>query len=244
MPGWEGFDVGRYFYERHGYPVFVDNDANLMALGEAWAGVAVAVSDFLWVKLGSGIGCGIMSAGRLLRGANGSAGDIGHIRVGVDETPCGCGSLGCLEAIAGGDALSARAELLATSGASPILARLQGEGRPLTPVDVAAAVAEGDRAAIELVRSAAAAIGSVLAGVVNFYNPELIVIGGVVARIGDLLLAAIRESVYRESLPLATRELAISGTALGGLTGVVGAAALVLAERFQFAPLVAAGGGR
>jgi predicted NBD/HSP70 family sugar kinase len=102
-------------------------------------------------------------------------------------------------------------------------------------MDLGVAVIEGDRASIELIRTAGVAIGAVLAGLVNFYNPEMIVIGGGVAQIGDRLLASIRESVYRRSLPLATRSLVITGSALEGRAGVIGGAAMVLGELYGLA---------
>jgi len=237
MPGWDQFDVRGYFESRYHCPVFVDNDVNVMALGEGWSGAGSGVSDFLFVKLGSGIGCGIVNDWAVYRGANGSAGDIGHVAVGGERAPCHCGNLGCLEVIAGGQALSRSAEALARSGSSDVLRQALQDNGALTAVDLGRAVSQGDRAALELVRAAGQAVGSVLAGVVNFYNPPLIIIGGGVANIGDLLLAAIRESVYHRSLPLATRDLVVTRSELGDRAGVVGAAAMVLSELYRLAPL-------
>ncbi len=171
------------------------------------------------------------------RGANGCAGDIGHIQFGDSRALCRCGNLGCLEAIAGGYALARAAERLAVSGDSPVLVEMRAGGRELTSADLQVAVGRGDQASIELVRSAGTAVGTVLAGLVNFYNPNLIVIGGRVAQLGDLLIASIREAVYRRSLPLATRDITIAGTALGTKAGVVGAAAVVLDQLFQLGPV-------
>jgi glucokinase-like ROK family protein len=237
MPGWDQFDVRGYFESRYHCPVFVDNDVNVMALGEGWSGAGSGIADFLFVKLGSGIGCGIVNDWGVYRGANGCAGDIGHVAVGGELAPCHCGNLGCLEAIAGGHALSRSAETLARSGGSDFLQRALQANGALSAVDLGRAVSQGDRTALELVRAAGQAVGSVLAGVVNFYNPPLIIIGGGVANIGDLLLAAIRESVYHRSLPLATRDLVVTRSELGERAGVVGAAAMVLSELYRLAPL-------
>jgi glucokinase-like ROK family protein len=237
MPGWHLFPVREHFEAEFGWPVFVDNDVNVMALGERWAGCGGNDENFFFVKVGTGIGCGIFCRGRIYRGADGSAGDIGHVAVGNRTTVCRCGNLGCLEAIAGGQALGRLAEEAARLGRSPGLARRLREKGSLTAADVGAVLGEGDPMVTDLVREAGATIGGVLASLVNFYNPSLIVIGGGVAKIGDLLLASVRETVYRRSLPLATRNLTIRSSALGHRAGVIGAAATVLGELYQLSRL-------
>ena len=237
MPGWDQYPVLEHFRDNYGCPVVVDNDVNVMAQGEQWAGAGADVDDFLWIKLGTGIGCGIVTDGRPFRGKNGCAGDIGHIAVGDDQTLCSCGKTGCLEAIAGGAALGRAAETLALMGESPALSRLREERGSVTAVEVGVAAAQGDLAAVELIRSAGTAIGRVLAGLINFYNPELVIVGGGVADISDLMLAAIREAVYGRSAPLATRELVIAKSSLGGRAGVIGAAAMVVRGLYSLEPL-------
>ncbi|MER6919930.1 ROK family transcriptional regulator, partial [Streptomyces spiralis] len=149
MPGWDGFPVREALSQELGCPVLVDNDVNLMALGEQQAGVARSVRDFLWVKVGTGIGCGIVVGGEVHRGFTGSAGDIGHIQVDPDGPPCACGNIGCLEAHFGGNALVRDAIALAEGGRSAELAgRLEATGR-LTAEDVSAAAGAGDAAALE-----------------------------------------------------------------------------------------------
>ncbi len=110
MPGWDGFPVREALSQELGCPVMVDNDVNLMAMGEQHAGVARSVKDFLCVKIGTGIGCGIVVGGDVYRGTTGSAGDIGHIQAEPDGRPCACGNHGCLEAYFGGAALARDAE--------------------------------------------------------------------------------------------------------------------------------------
>jgi predicted NBD/HSP70 family sugar kinase len=145
---------------------------------------------------------------------------------------CRCGNVGCLEALAGGAALARDGEKAVHEGRSAVLADALRANGNLTARDVAWAAARGDQAAVELLTRAGQLVGSMLASVVNFFNPSLIVIGGGVAQAGDQLLATIRETVYRRSLPLATRDLVVARSTLGDRAGVVGAAAMVLDELF------------
>ena len=233
MPGWDRYPVRERFTSRHDVPVWVDNDVNIMALGEWRSGIARGHANVIFVKVGTGIGAGIISDGELHRGAQGSAGDIGHIRIPeASDVECRCGNTGCLEAVAGGAALGRDGEALARSSKSAALAAaLTANGR-VTARDVAQAAQAGDPRALELLQGSGRRVGGVLAGLVNFFNPSLIVIGGAVANAGDAYLASIREVVYARSLPLATRDLLIRFSALGGLAGVTGAASMVLDQLF------------
>jgi glucokinase-like ROK family protein len=229
MPGWDGVPVRERFAARYGAPVWVDNDVNVMALGEWRAGVARGHRNVVFVKIGTGIGAGLICDGLLHRGAQGAAGDVGHIQAVEDPAlVCRCGNVGCLEVVAGGAALARDAESAARSNASRILALMLSETGRLTAEDVSHAASRGDITSIELLGRAGRRIGLMLASVVNFFNPSLIVVGGGVAHSGDQFLAAIREAVYRRSLPLATRELLIRRSSLGGLAGVLGASAMVV----------------
>ena len=227
MPGWNRFPVRDTLAAALGAPVMVDNDVNIMALGELHAGTARSVDDFLFVKIGTGIGCGIILGGQVYRGADGAAGDIGHIRLDDAGPTCTCGNQGCLEAYFGGAALARDAEGAARSGRSAVLAERLAVCGALTAEDVGAAAAEGDPVAVELVRGGGQRLGLALASLVSFFNPALVVIGGGVAGLGHPLLAEIRGVVYRRSLPLATGNLPIVLSELGGAAGVVGAARLV-----------------
>jgi glucokinase-like ROK family protein len=234
MPGWDGYPIRGRFSERHGAPVWVDNDVNVLALGEWRSGVAVGHDNVVVVKVGTGIGAGVISDGRLHRGAQGAAGDVGHIQV-VDDAAvvCRCGNVGCLEALAGGGALAQRGLELARAGVSPRLrAALELEGT-ISAADLARAASFGDPAAVALFAGAGERIGSMLAGIVNFFNPSLIVVGGGVANGPEQFVASIVETVYRRSLPLATRDLLIRRSSLGGLAGVIGAAWMVADELFS-----------
>jgi glucokinase-like ROK family protein len=227
MAGWNHFPLRETLSAELGCPVLVDNDVNIMALGERHAGLAKSVDDFLFVKIGTGIGCGIVVNGEIYRGVSGSAGDIGHIRVDDNGPICSCGNTGCLEAFFGGAALARDALTAARSERSEELARLLTRKGTLTAVDVAAAAAAGDPVAVGMIRDGGRRVGQVLAGLVSFLNPGLVVIGGGVAGIGHILLAEIRGVIYRRSLPLATGNLPIVLSELGGKAGVVGAARLI-----------------
>ncbi|MGH3432474.1 MAG: ROK family protein [Thermocrispum sp.] len=235
MSGWDGYPVRDAVSRELGCPAVLDNDVNLLAVGERHAGVARAADDFLFVKIGTGIGCGIVIAGELFRGVDGCAGDIGHIRVDDDGPVCACGNRGCLEAYSSGAALARKATRMARDGGSPALAGRLAEKGELRAEDLGWAIGQGDPEALTLLRDSARRVGQVLATLVSFFNPGLIVIGGRVSALGHTLLAEIRGETYRRSLPLATGKLPIVLSELGDEGGVVGAARLVSAT--VFAPL-------
>ncbi|MFJ9907509.1 ROK family protein [Streptomyces sp. NPDC101152] len=213
MPGWDGFDVVGFVQGSLPAPVLVDNDVNIMALGER-AGFWPDVDNLLFVKVATGIGSGVISSGRLQRGSDGTAGDLGHVRAARGEdTVCRCGNTGCLEAIASGDAV---ARSLAAQGLQAV-----------TGADVVALAAHGNIAAIQALRQAGRDIGEVLATCVNLLNPSMIVIGGSMAAAGEHLMAGVREVVYRRSPPLATTNLRIVLSRAGDRAATMGASHLV-----------------
>jgi glucokinase-like ROK family protein len=235
MPGWDRYPVRELLTREYGCPSVVDNDVNIMAIGERHGGVAHSVDDFLFVKIGTGVGCGIHLAGGVFRGVDGCAGDIGHIQVEANGPACSCGNTGCLEALFGGAALSRDALAAARSGESPALASRLGSSRDatITARDVADGAAEGDITCIRLIRDGGRRVGSVLATLVSFANPSMIVIGGGLAQLGHVLLAEIRSVVYRRSLPLATGNLPVVLSELGSRAGVTGAAVLASDALFE-----------
>ena len=234
MPGWDGYPIREELATRYAAPVWVDNDVNLLALGEWHSGIAVGHDNVIVVKIGTGIGAGIISNGRIHRGAQGSAGDVGHIQIVDDATVvCRCGNVGCLEALAGGGALARDGEAAALDGRSDRLRTALDQHGRVTAEDVARAASFGDPVAVGLLQSAGRRVGLMLASVVNLFNPSLVVVGGGVAQSGDQLLAAIRETVYRRSLPLATRELILQRSSLGALAGVIGASSMVVEQLFS-----------
>ncbi len=219
MPGWDGFPVARRLGERFGAPALVDNDANLMALGErsrAWPDT----EHLMFVKVGTGIGAGLISHGRPLRGAQGAAGDIGHIHVrDHDDVLCRCGNRGCLEAVAGGGALATA---------------LTAAGLPAANVgDVILRFREGHPEVTSRIRAAGRQLGEVLAASVNAFNPAVIVIGGDLAEADEPLLAGVREVVYQRAVPLGTRSLRIVPSTLGDHAGVIGAAIMAIEHALE-----------
>jgi glucokinase-like ROK family protein len=233
MPGWDRFPVRDVFADRYEVPVWVDNDVNVMALGEVRAGIAREHEVVVFVKLGTGLGAGIVVGGRILRGAIGCAGDIGHIQVTDDPSVvCRCGKIGCLEALAGGNSIGRRGERLALDGRSPILTRIFEANGRIEAVDVSQAAVQGDAAAVDLLDDVGVRVGSMLATVVNLVNPSLIVVGGGVSQAGDSLLASIRKTIYARSPALATRDLLIQRTGLESTGGLIGAASMVVDELF------------
>lgn len=214
MPGWDRFDIPAYVRRVFDVPVLVDNDVNLLALGEhalAWPDR----SDLLFVKVATGIGAGIISGGRLQRGAQGSAGDLGHVRVPFSsETPSHGARDADLEALASGPAI-ARA--------------LTAAGIPAaTSDDVVALARTGNPEVLQAIRQAGRDLGEVIATCVNLLNPSLVVVGGSLSRVGEQLLAGVREVVYQRSTPLATQHLTITESRSGETGGAIGAAIMVI----------------
>jgi predicted NBD/HSP70 family sugar kinase len=213
MPGWDGYNVPARVQLRLHVPVLVDNDVNIMALGERAKGWP-DMQEMIFVKVATGIGSGIISGGTLQRGSTGSAGDIGHIPIArAENVVCRCGNTGCLEAVA----------------AAPAIASLLSAGdAPLSSETIIDRVRLGDIEAIGAVRQAGRDIGSVLTTMVSILNPSLIVVGGLLAQSGEHLIAGIRETVYSRSMPLATEHLTIASTRVGPDAGVIGAGILAI----------------
>ena len=219
MPGWDGYDVRRVLSERYGCPAFVDNDANVLAIGEravAWPDV----EDLVFVKVATGIGAGIISGGHLLHGAEGAAGDLGHVfSAAAGDRDCRCGNRGCLESLAGG---------------MSIAATLTERGVPASsPRDIVDLVRAGNLESVQALRQAGRALGDVLAACTALFNPRVIVIGGEIVEAGEPLLAGVRESVYSRALPLASRNLRVTVAESGALGGLIGAAHLAIDGAFS-----------
>lgn len=214
MPGWDGFDVPGYVQRTFPVDVLVDNDVNIMALGER-AAYWPEDDNLLFIKVATGIGAGIVSSGVLQRGAVGTAGDLGHVRVPRGDTVlCRCGNYGCLEALASGPAIAAA---LARTGLAAA-----------TSDDVLLLARQGNLQAIQALRQAGRDVGEVLAMCVNLLNPSVIVIGGRLAAAGEHLIAGVREVVYQRSLPLATSRLRIVQSMAADQAGVLGASRMVI----------------
>lgn len=225
LPGWTGMPIRQLMEERFQLPTQVDNDGNAAALGEKLYGAGRDVPDVVCMTVGTGIGGGIVHAGRILRGARNSAGSLGHITVEPNGRRCACGRAGCLEAYASGPALSRRVEESIRVGEPSSLAAKIEEG--LTGADVVQAAAAGDALAGRYFAEMAEYLGAACAIVGNLLNPHRILIGGGVADAGDLLFAPVRESFERRALPEVVRSTLIRPAQLGSEAGLVGAAGLV-----------------
>ena len=214
MPGWHDFDVPGYMRRSFDVPVLVDNDVNIMALGEQrthWP----SQDNLLFIKAATGIGAGIISNGQLQRGAMGTAGDLGHVRVARgSHVTCRCGNIGCLEALAGAPAIAAT---LTAADAGAIRSE-----------HIVALVERGNPDAVAALRQAGRDLGEVLATCVSLLNPSVIVLGGSLASAGDHLLAGVREVVYTRSLPLATAHLTIVRSRSAYDAGILGASMMVV----------------
>jgi len=216
MRGWDGVPLAPYLEPLGGVPVRIDNDANVLALSEA-RGHLQTHRDLVVVKASTGISCGILSEGRLLRGARGAAGEIGHTKsASAQGRPCRCGETGCLEAIAGGWAL---------------VQDVAAAGRPVSHIrELVEQAARGDAGARARIRDSGRHVGDVLAAVVNLLNPRAVVVGGDMAPAYDTFVAGLRETLYAGATDVASRDLEILPSTYGAQAGVVGCAQLVLSE--------------
>jgi predicted NBD/HSP70 family sugar kinase len=220
MPGWNGFSARDWLAGRFGVPLVVENDANLMAMGEV-AARGRELRDFVFIKAGTGVGAAVVTEGRLHRGVRGVAGDISHLRVpaGGDQ-PCSCGNFGCLETIASGAAIVAavRRDGVAVRNTADLV-RLAGDGNPTVTTNL---------------RFAGRQLGEVLATVVNFFNPQAVILGGTLSGC-DLFVAAVRGVLYERCLPLTTQGLEIGESVAGPDAGLLGIGRLVV-DQFLPAP--------
>jgi predicted NBD/HSP70 family sugar kinase len=223
MTGWDRFDIPGWFTKTYDCPVVVDKDANAMAVGEHRFSFP-DVSHMMVLKVGTGVGGGLIADGRVHRGADGAAGDIGHIQLTLpdgehDEPLCRCGNTGCVEAYAGGWALARD---------------LRASGKDVHTVDdVMRCLRTGDVTAQQLLRRAGRILGRAVADSVNLFNPRIIAVCGQLAHTDEQLLAGIREVVYQRSLPLATRNLQIVRGRLDPRAGLLGLSILLSEEIFS-----------
>ncbi|CAM5737725.1 MULTISPECIES: ROK family transcriptional regulator [Streptomyces] len=216
LPGWTGINPSEELSGRLGVPVYVDNDANLGALGELVWGSGRGVKDLAYIKVASGVGAGLVIDGTIYRGPGGTAGEIGHITLDESGPVCRCGNRGCLETFT-----AARYVL-------PLLQPSHGPG--LTMERVVQLAREGDPGCRRVIGDVGRHIGSGVANLCNLLNPSRVVLGGSLAEAGELVLGPIRDSVARYAIPSAARQLSVLPGALGGRAEVLGALALVLSE--------------
>jgi glucokinase-like ROK family protein len=223
LPEWEGRSGLESLQAHYRLPVLVDNDANLGALAERWWGAGREVDDFAYVKLATGIGLGHILGGEIYRGAAGFAGEIGHLAIDPHGEPCICGLRGCLATFVGSRALVARAGALLADHPESLLA-----GRDVTIAAIEDAAIAGDRLALRVVNEAAEHLGVAVAGLLNLNNPSMVILGGGLVRVGELLLEPLREAIRSRTLVSSVAAAEIRTSELGPQAAAVGAATLVL----------------
>lgn len=225
IPGWVNVPIAEIMEKEFGIPTRVDNDVRTATLGELNYGAGVGCENLVCITVGTGIGSGLVVNGKLVRGANNAAGEIGHIKLNMQGGPlCGCGDRGCLEAYASGPSIVAMAEEYIRGGKSTKYRELANPD--ITPYIVAVAAKEGDPVAKQIFRIMGEYIGMGLTSVVNLLNPEKIIIGGGVADAGDILLDPIRETIAKRAMTI-QREVEVVPAQLGNTAGVIGASLLI-----------------
>jgi glucokinase-like ROK family protein len=223
LPAWRGRDWLGDLEVRYGVPVRVDNDANLGALAERWWGAGLGVDDFVYLKVATGIGAGQIVRGEIYRGATGIAGEVGHLVIDPLGPPCPCGLDGCLTTLVGSRALVQRVATLMREHPESTLA-----GEKVTVDAIVNAALAGDPVARQVVHEAAEHLGIAVAGMVSMLNPALVIVGGGLSRVGDLLLDPLRDVIGRRSSITSVAGTEVRAGDLGEQTTALGAATLVL----------------
>ncbi len=224
LPGWVDLDLRGLFTGELGMPVTVDNDVNCAAWGEFILGAGRGTRHFVCLTLGTGIGGGVIADGRLYRGWQGMAGEVGHQVIDPSGPECVCGSRGCLEAMANASSIVWRARVAIRAGAGSVLE----DSEDLTAENVTAAAAEGDMVAIAALADAGRALGTGLANIVHLFNPEVIAVGGGVARAGELILGPARESMNGQLMDDILASVRVVPAELGNMASLVGASMMAL----------------
>jgi len=233
--GWKNIPLKDLIKEElNNIPVYIDNVANLAALGEKQAGIARKAKNLVYLHLGGGIGAGIILNGKIYEGSNGSAGEIGHTTVEPNGPRCKCGNRGCLENFASGRAIASRAISGLLAGRETLINKITaGSIDKVTAEIVTEAAKEGDEFALEIWRETAEYLGIAIANLINVYNPEMIIIGGGVAQAGNFLFEPLKRVVKERALPRAVKVVKIVPSQLKDDASLIGAAALALEKTFK-----------
>jgi len=229
MPGWDNFPIRNWLEENLDCPVSLGNDAEYGALGEWAYGAGRGERNLAYIKVGYGIGAGLLMDGHIYRGTTGSAGEIGHVTLVEGGPVCTCGNHGCLEALAGGHSLVVRAVEGIQNGRRTMLSEISPL-ESITSNDVIRAARTGDLFSQQLVTESGYHLGTAIANLVNLFNPSIIVIGGGISQLGDLLLDPIRQTVRRRSLRVSWQSVRISAAVLGRRSSALGAAAQAISH--------------
>lgn len=229
----EGIRLDEELGSRTGLSVTVENDANAAAWGEFRFGAGSGVDHLVFITLGTGVGGGVISHGVLLRGAQGAGGELGHIILQPGGPLCGCGNLGCLEALASGTAIQRRAREVANENPNSALGRLATD-RQVLGEDVSKLARQGDEAALQVLEETGTWLGVGLAGFVNVFNPEVVAIGGGASRAGDFILDPARKEMYLRARSPSRDLVEIKEATLGPESGILGGAALARGEDGEY----------
>ncbi len=231
LPGWENVPLRQILRDYFGLPVSVGNDANLAALGEHRFGAGRGVQNLIYITVSTGIGGGVIADGRMLLGARGFAAEVGHHTIEADGRQCNCGNIGCLETLASGPAIARMArEAIAEGAASLLREMVNGQLDQITSRLVYEAALQNDALAIETLRRAGRYLGIGIVNLLHLFNPEMIIIGGSVAKAGDFLFVPMWEVIRARSHPIYWEQLRIVPPELGDDVGLLGALALVLSD--------------
>lgn len=225
--GWENFELGRRFNEKTNLPVFVENDANLAALGENWKGAGGLVDDLIVVTLGTGVGSGIVSNGEVIQGVNGTAGEIGHIIVDPHGRLCNCGRIGCLDTIASANGIVRYAENVILKNPTGELAKIYQKNNKITSKDIFVLASQDNEDCIQIIDWVADALGIAFANAATILNPSKILIGGGLSKAGDIFLNKIKKSFLKYSLARIGEVTQLDFAELENDAGITGAAYLV-----------------
>jgi len=221
MPGWDRYPIRSTLEKMWGCPVTLNNDAELGALGEWAYGAGRGEKNIAYIKVGTGIGAGLILNQQIYGGTTGAAGEIGHLTIDENGPLCNCGNHGCLEAFASGYAIAQQGQLLIQSGKRTLLSDLRSE--KITAHEVAEAARRGDLHAQEILRRSGTFIGIAIAGLINLFNPSIVIIGGGVAQVGDLLTAPIRQAVRERAMRASEQSMRITTAMLGRRSLLIGA---------------------
>jgi glucokinase len=229
LPGWHNVPLKDEIQLSTGVRTFVINDATAAALGEHRFGAGRGVNNLIYLTVSTGIGGGIIIDGKLYEGASGAAGELGHMTIDLNGPRCACGNIGCLEMLASGKAIAREAQRLIAQGAKTIMLDLaEGDAQFVTAVTVATAAQKGDAVALSVINKAAANLGVGLVNFVNIFNPEMIIVGGGVGKMGELLLKPARRVVSERAFQFPASVVRIVSSELGDNSGVFGAVAFVV----------------
>ncbi len=227
IPGWVNIPLAKMIEDEFSIPTKLDNDVRCAALGELNFGAGKGCENLICITVGTGIGSGIVLNGKLVRGAANAAGEIGHIKMSINDGPlCGCGDFGCFEAYASGPAIVTLAKEYISGGKSAKYKEMAADGI-ITPYIVAQAALQGDSVSIQIFKQIGKIIGVGLTSVVNLLNPEKIIIGGGVADAGDILFEPIRKTIEERAMPIQANSLKVVPAQLANTAGVIGASLLI-----------------